>query len=168
GMSKSGTLNSIKHFPGHGDTATDSHLGLPVIDKSMGELMKNELYPFQKLIEKGVDSVMVGHLLLPQLDYQNPSTTSSKIITDLLRKQMGFNGVVISDALNMHAVSKKYPQKGKLEHAAFEAGMDVLCFSEHVKEGIGEILANASEERIQQSFDRVWNLKHKAFVENSR
>lgn len=168
GMSKSGTLNSIKHFPGHGDTATDSHLGLPVIDKSMEELMENELYPFQKLIEKGVDSVMVGHLLLPQLDDKNPSTTSSKIITNLLRKQMGFEGVIISDALNMHAVSKKYPQKGKLEHAAFEAGMDVLCFSEHVKEGIGEILANASEERIQQSFDRVWNLKHKAFVENSR
>ncbi len=167
GMSKSGTLNSIKHFPGHGDTATDSHLGLPVIDKSMEELMENELYPFQKLIEKGVDSVMVGHLLLPQLDDQNPSTTSSKIITDLLRKQMGFEGVVISDALNMHAVSKKYPQKGKLEHAAFEAGMDVLCFSEHVEEGIGEILANASEVRIQQSFDRVWALKHKVFVENS-
>lgn len=168
GMSKSGTLNSIKHFPGHGDTATDSHLGLPVIDKSMEELMKNELYPFQKLIEKGVDSMMVGHLLLPQLDTENPSTTSSKIITNLLRKKMGFEGVVISDALNMHAVSKKYPQKGKLEHAAFEAGMDVLCFSEHVKEGIGEILANASEVRIQQSFDRVWALKHKVFVENSR
>lgn len=168
GMSKSGTLNSIKHFPGHGDTATDSHLGLPVIDKSMEELMENELYPFQKLIEKGVDSVMVGHLLLPQLDDKNPSTTSSKIITDLLRKQMGFEGVIISDALNMHAVSKKYPKKGKLEQAAFEAGMDVLCFSEHVKEGIGEILANASEERIQQSFDSVWALKHKVFVENSR
>ena len=166
GMKSTGTLNSIKHFPGHGDTATDSHLGLPVIDKSMEELMENELYPFQKLIEKGVDSVMVGHLLLPQLDAENPSTTSSKIITDLLRKQMGFEGVIISDALNMHAVSKKYPKKGKLEQAAFEAGMDVLCFSENVKEGIEEILENASEERIQQSFDSVWTLKHKVFVEN--
>lgn len=168
GMESTGTLNSIKHFPGHGDTATDSHLGLPVIDKSLAELKENELFPFQELINKGVDSVMVGHLLLPQLDTENPSTTSSKIITNLLRKQMGFEGVIISDALNMHAVSKKYPQKGKLEQAAFEAGMDVLCFSEHVKEGIGEILANASEERIQQSFDRVWPLKHKVFVENSR
>ncbi|MCR9226899.1 MAG: glycoside hydrolase family 3 protein [Flavobacteriaceae bacterium] len=163
GMGKSGILNSIKHFPGHGDTATDSHLGLPVIDKSMGELMEYELYPFKKLIESGIDSVMVGHLLLPQLDKENPSTTSSKIISGLLRQQLGFNGVVISDALNMHAVSKKYPEKGKLEYAAFTAGMDVLCFSENVAEGIHEIITNASETRIQESFERVWALKNKAF-----
>ncbi|GLU44252.1 glycoside hydrolase family 3 protein [Allomuricauda sp. NBRC 101325] len=163
GMSSSGTLNSIKHFPGHGDTATDSHLGLPVIDKSMEELMENELYPFKKLIESGIDSVMVGHLLLPQLDEEHPSTTSSKIISDVLRKQLGFEGVVISDALNMHAVSKKYPEKGKLEHAAFVAGMDVLCFSEHVVEGIDQIVNNATEERINESFERVWRLKKKAF-----
>lgn len=167
GMAKSGTLNSIKHFPGHGDTATDSHLGLPVINKSLEELMENELYPFKKGIESGVDSVMVGHLLLPQLDAENPSTTSSKIISDLLRKQLGFDGVVISDALNMHAVSKKFPQKGALEKAAFNAGMDVLCFSENVAEGIDGILASASEERIQESFERVWNLKHKVFSEKA-
>ncbi|WP_318342621.1 glycoside hydrolase family 3 protein [Flagellimonas baculiformis] len=163
GMKSTGTLNSIKHFPGHGDTATDSHLGLPVIDKSLAELKENELFPFQELINIGVDSVMVGHLLLPQLDAENPSTTSSKIITDLLRKQMGFEGVIISDALNMHAVSKKYHQKGKLEEAAFEAGMDVLCFSENVAEGIQLIMDTASEGRINESFDRVWQLKKKAF-----
>ena len=163
GMSHSGTLNSIKHFPGHGDTATDSHLGLPVIDKSMDELMENELYPFKKLIASGVDSVMVGHLLLPQLDSDNPSTTSSKIISGLLRKQLAFDGVIISDALNMHAVSKRYPEKGKLEYAAFTAGMDVLCFSENVKEGIDEIITQASEHRIQESFDRVWELKNTVF-----
>ncbi len=164
GMESTGTLNSIKHFPGHGDTATDSHLGLPVIDKSIEELMKNELYPFQKLIEKGVDSVMVGHLSLPQLDSENPSTISSKIITYLLRKQMGFEGVIISDALNMHAVSKKYPQKGKLEQAAFEAGMDILCFSENVAEGIQLIVDTVTERRINESFDRLWQLKKKAFA----
>ncbi|WP_421824691.1 glycoside hydrolase family 3 protein [Flagellimonas oceanensis] len=167
GMTNSGTLNSIKHFPGHGDTATDSHLGLPVIDKSMEELMENELYPFKKLIASGVDSVMVGHLLLPQLDADNPSTTSSKIISGLLRKKLGFDGVVISDALNMHAVSKKFPQKGSLEEAAFTAGMDVLCFSENVAEGIDEIMTNASKDRIQESFDRVRALKHKAFSQES-
>jgi beta-glucosidase-like glycosyl hydrolase len=165
GMAISGTLNSIKHFPGHGDTSTDSHLGLPVIDKSLDELLQNELYPFKKLIEVGVDSVMVGHLLLPQLDTENPSTTSPKIITELLRKQLGFTGVVISDALNMHAVSKKFPKKGTLEKAAFDAGMDVLCFSEHVKEGVDAILSDASEQRIQESFDRIWNLKHNVFSE---
>ena len=163
GMQDSGTLNSVKHFPGHGDTATDSHLGLPVIDKSLDELFENELYPFKKLIDMGVDSVMVGHLLLPQLDAENPSTTSSKIITELLRKQLGFKGVVISDALNMHAVSKKFPKKGTLEKAAFDAGMDVMCFSEHVKEGVDAILSEASEQRIQESFDRVWKLKEKMF-----
>jgi len=168
GMAKSGTLNSIKHFPGHGDTATDSHLGLPVIDKSIEELMENELFPFKKMIETGVDSVMVGHLLLPQLDSENPSTTSSKIVTELLRKQLGFNGVVISDALNMHAVSKKFPHKGALEKAAFTAGMDVLCFSENVVEGIDEILATASEEQIQESFERVWALKRKVFSSKSQ
>lgn len=167
GMANSGTLNSIKHFPGHGDTATDSHLGLPVIDKSLEELMENELFPFKKMIETGVDSVMVGHLLLPRLDADNPSTTSSKIITDLLRKQLGFDGVVISDALNMHAVSKKFPQKGALEKAAFGAGMDVLCFSENVVEGIDEILASASEEKIQESFERVLALKEKVFSSKS-
>ena len=163
GMSNSGTLNSIKHFPGHGDTATDSHLGLPVIDKSMDELMENELYPFKKLIGSGIESVMVGHLLLPRLDSENPSTTSSKIISGLLRDQLGFNGVVISDALNMHAVSKMFPTKGRLEHAAFAAGMDVLCFSENVVEGIDEIMAKATETRIQESFDRVWAMKDKIF-----
>ena len=165
GMAKSGTLNSIKHFPGHGDTATDSHLGLPVIDKSMDELMENELYPFKKIIESGVDSVMVGHLLLPQLDEESPSTTSHKIISGLLRKQLGFDGVIISDALNMHAVSKKYPQKGALEKAAFDAGMDVLCFSENVAEGIDQILESATEKRIQDSFARVWDLKSKVFAQ---
>lgn len=163
GMESSGTLNSLKHFPGHGDTATDSHLGLPVIDKSLQELKGNELFPFHELIKKGVDSVMVGHLLLPQLDADNPSTTSTKIITELLRKQLGFNGVVISDALNMHAVSKMYPENGKLEAAAFLAGMDVLCFSEHVAEGIQNILTTASPQRIDESFDRVWELKKRVF-----
>ncbi|KAB7531194.1 glycoside hydrolase family 3 protein [Flagellimonas olearia] len=163
GMASSGTLNSLKHFPGHGDTATDSHLGLPVIDKSLEELQENELYPFHQLIQNGVDSVMVGHLLLPQLDSEEPSTTSSKIITDLLRNTLGFDGVVISDALNMHAVSQRYPEKGKLEATAFAAGMDMLCFSEHVPEGITEILKTATEAQIEQSFERIWQLKEKTF-----
>ncbi len=166
GMGSTGTLNSIKHFPGHGDTATDSHLGLPVINKSLEELKDNELYPFYKLIEKEVDSVMVGHLSLPQLDAKEPSTTSSKIITGLLRNEMGFEGVIISDALNMHAVSKKYPEAGQLEAAAFAAGMDVLCFSENPVEGIINILNKASASRIEESFRRIWKLKENVFLKN--
>src|SRR5690606_41363239 len=110
-----GIFSAIKHFPGHGDTAVDSHLGLPVIDKSLEELVENELYPFHQHIKKGVDAVMVGHLSLPQLDAAWPSTTSQKIVTGLLREQMGFGGVVIADALNMHAVSKSYPENRQSE-----------------------------------------------------
>ncbi|MEO9513758.1 MAG: glycoside hydrolase family 3 protein [Flavobacteriaceae bacterium] len=163
GMKSMGVLGALKHFPGHGDTATDSHLELPIINKSKEELMENELHPYQKLIRKGVDAVMVGHLSIPELDSENPSTTSSKIITDLLRKAMNFEGVVISDALNMHAVSKMYPKKGMLETNAFAAGMDMMCFSEHAEEGIEEIMASASEKRIEESFKRVWKLKERAF-----
>lgn len=165
GTESEGVLTSIKHFPGHGDTATDSHLGLPLIDKSKEELIINELYPFQKLIEEGVDSVMVGHLSVPSLaDGKTISSSISKdIIKGVLRKEMGFDGVVISDALNMHAVSKNYPTKGELEWLAFDAGNDVLCFAENVPEGISSILENATSEQIEESFERVWKLKERAF-----
>ncbi|PWL38382.1 glycoside hydrolase [Flagellimonas aquimarina] len=166
GMESVGVLGALKHFPGHGDTATDSHLGLPIINKSREELLENELYPYQKLIKKGVDAVMIGHLSVPGLDDSgNPSTTSSKIITDLLRTDMGFEGVIISDALNMHAVSKKYKEKGILEATAFIAGMDVMCFSENSKEGIEKITSSATEKRIEESFKRVWRLKERAFLD---
>lgn len=169
GMESIGTLGALKHFPGHGDTATDSHLGLPIINKSKEELTENELYPYEKLVTKGVDAVMIGHLSVPGLDNSgNPSTTSSKIITDLLRTDMGFEGVIISDALNMHAVSKKYSQKGMLEASAFTAGMDMMCFSEHSKEGIEEIMASASGKRIEESFERVWRLKEQVFLDTHK
>ncbi|MFS4492302.1 glycoside hydrolase family 3 protein [Maribacter sp. 2308TA10-17] len=166
GTQSEGVLTSIKHFPGHGDTATDSHLGLPLIDKSKEELVANELYPFQKLIEEGVDSVMVGHLSVPALanGERISSSISKDIIKGVLRSEMGFTGVVISDALNMHAVSKNYPIKGELEWLAFDAGNDVLCFAEHVTEGIESILKNASETQIEESFKRVWKLKENALL----
>ncbi|MEP2239593.1 MAG: glycoside hydrolase family 3 N-terminal domain-containing protein [Maribacter sp.] len=167
GTQSENVLTSIKHFPGHGDTATDSHLGLPVIDKSKTDLIENELYPFQKLIDQGVDSVMVGHLSVPALTTtpELPSSINKDIITGVLRNEMGFDGVVISDALNMHAVSKNYPTKGELEWLAFDAGNDVLCFAEHIEEGIQFILKNASEEKIDKSIERIWQLKEKAITE---
>ncbi len=171
GTQSEGILTSIKHFPGHGDTATDSHLGLPLIDKSKKELVLNELYPFQKLIDEDVDSVMAGHLSVPALANGKTisSSISKEIIKGVLRKEMGFEGVVISDALNMHAVSKNHPVKGELEWLSFDAGNDVLCFAEHTKEGIEAILKNASEAQIEESFKRVWKLKEKAMnnIENA-
>ncbi|TFG71704.1 MAG: glycoside hydrolase family 3 protein, partial [Flavobacteriales bacterium] len=169
GMAHEGLLTSIKHFPGHGDTDTDSHLGLPLIDKTKEALIQNELFPFQELIDKGVDSVMVGHLSVPSLANGNtvPSSISKEIIKGVLRKEMGFKGVVISDALNMHAVSKNYPVKGELEWLAFDAGNDVLCFAEHTKEAIGTILSKSSEQEIEESFERIWRLKEKAIKPKS-
>ena len=146
GTQSEGVLTSIKHFPGHGDTATDSHLGLPVIEKSKAELLENELYPFQKLVEEGVDSVMAGHLSVPSLTTNSklPSSINKDIITGVLRNEMGFDGVVISDALNMHAVSKNYPIKGELEWLAFNAGNDALCFAEHNEESTIQELTDPS------------------------
>ncbi|SHJ39886.1 glycoside hydrolase family 3 protein [Pseudozobellia thermophila] len=165
GTQDAGVLTSIKHFPGHGDTATDSHLGLPVIAKTKTELLEKELYPFKKLIDQGVDSVMVGHLSVPALAYgkHTSSSISKDIIKGVLRQEMGFKGVVISDALNMHAVSKNYPKKGELEWLAFDAGNDILCFTEHTKEGLARITEKARKEQIEESFERVWKLKQKAF-----
>ncbi|MGB5822242.1 MAG: glycoside hydrolase family 3 N-terminal domain-containing protein [Saonia sp.] len=164
GTQSEGILTSIKHFPGHGDTATDSHLGLPVIHKTKQELLDNELYPFRKLLATQVDSVMIGHLAVPSLTngIPVPATLSKAVIQNLLREEMGFKGVVISDALNMHSVSKMYPVKGALEWQAFDAGNDVLCFAEHIAEGIGTILKKASENQIEERFENVWRLKKKA------
>ena len=164
GTESEGVLTSIKHFPGHGDTETDSHLGLPLIEKSKDELIANELYPFQILVDEGVDSIMAGHLSVPSLanGKTESSSISKEIIKGVLRNEMGYKGVVISDALNMHAVSKNFPTKGELEWLAFDAGNDVLCFAENISEGIETILKNSSEEQIEESFQRVWKLKEKA------
>ncbi|MDO6604604.1 glycoside hydrolase family 3 protein [Arenibacter palladensis] len=166
GTQSVGILSCIKHFPGHGDTATDSHLGLPIIKKSKEALMANELYPFRETIKNGVDSVMVGHLSIPSLDKGEgtPATISSSIIKGLLRNELNFNGVVISDALNMHSVSKMFSQKGELEWRAFDAGNDILCFAENTEEGIQKIMDNADPSEIEERFNRVWKLKEQAFA----
>ncbi len=169
GTKSEGVLTSIKHFPGHGDTATDSHLGLPLIEKSKEELLENELYPFAALIkDNNVDAVMVGHLSVPALSHGKkvPATISKAIIDGVLRKELGFDGIVITDALNMHSVSKMFPVKGDLEWTAFDAGNDILCFTENVAEGIHTIIKNATETQIEKSFERVWELKKKG-LENS-
>lgn len=166
GMSEVGVLGCLKHFPGHGNTNVDSHLGLPVLKETLEELMENELYPFIKGIENNVDSIMIGHLSVPSLnDGKDTSATLSKaIIQDLLRDKLGYDGLVISDALNMHSVSKLYETKGQLEWEAFNAGNDVLCFAENVPEGIEAIYKNASPDRIFESYDRIMKAKEKAGV----
>ena len=166
GMNDAGILGCLKHFPGHGNTNVDSHLGLPVLEETLEQLLENELYPFIKGIESDVDSIMIGHLAVPALnDGANTSATLSKsIIETLLRKQLNYDGLIISDALNMHSVSKLYDRKGQLEWEAFNAGNDVLCFAENVPEGIQEILKNATPKRIEESYNRLMKCKKKAGV----
>jgi len=168
GMSDIGVLGCLKHFPGHGNTNVDSHLGLPILKENLEELLANELYPFIKGIDNDVDSIMIGHLAVPALnDGKDTSATLSKpIIETLLRKQLNYNGLVISDALNMHSVSNLYTKKGQLEWEAFNAGNDVLCFAENVPEGIQEILKNGSPERIEASYNRLMKCKEKVGLFN--
>jgi beta-glucosidase-like glycosyl hydrolase len=151
----------LKHFPGHGDTATDSHLGLPILHKSKAELEAEELLPFQVGIDQDVEMIMVGHLAVPALTGGKdiPASISRELITDLLKGEMGFKGLVISDALNMKAVANLYSEPGELEWQAFHAGNDILCFSDHVSEGIAKIAQQASDSEIDVVFEKVMDLK---------
>lgn len=133
GMEYSGTIGCAKHFPGHGDTDTDSHLDLPVIGYNRQRLDSLELYPYKKLFDRGVASIMVAHLYIPALD-NTPnlaSTLSPKIVTDLLRNEMGFKGLAFTDALGMQGVAKFWGE-GETDLKAFLAGNDVLLFSGNV------------------------------------
>jgi beta-glucosidase-like glycosyl hydrolase len=170
GMKKAGIGACLKHFPGHGDTATDSHLGLPILQKSKAELEAEELIPFQYGIDRGVELIMVGHLAVPALTGGKniPASISRELITDLLKGEMGFKGLVISDALNMKAVANLFPEPGELEWQAFHAGNDILCFSDHVKEGIEKIAQNASDPEIDVVFEKVMGLKTRLGVLESK
>lgn len=136
---KNGVMTSAKHFPGHGDTDTDSHLELPIVKKSRTEIEAIDLFPFREVIRNNVPSIMVGHLNVPALDPSGtPSSLSSIIIKEILQNEMGYKGLVISDALNMKAVADKY---GKTEVVvkAFQAGCDILLFPESVTNAIQAI-----------------------------
>ncbi|SHO64992.1 glycoside hydrolase family 3 protein [Algoriphagus zhangzhouensis] len=166
GMKKAGIGACLKHFPGHGDTAVDSHLGLPILNKTKAQLEAEELVPFQFGIDHGVEMIMVGHLAVPALTggKEVPASISRELITGLLKEEMGFTGLVISDALNMKAVAKHFPEPGMLEWEAFQAGNDILCFSDHVKEGIEIISNKASEEEVDLVFEKIMALKKKLGV----
>lgn len=129
-LQREGIVAVAKHFPGHGDTEVDSHYDLPIIRHSRARLDSIELYPFRHLIREGVMGIMIAHLLVPALDTVT-ATVSPVIIDSLLRKELGFRGIVFSDALNMKAVSLYYAP-GELEVAALRAGADVLLYVEQV------------------------------------
>lgn len=158
-------LTTAKHFPGHGDTATDSHLDLPSLPHSASRLAAIELPPFQQAISAGVDSVMTAHLLIPAWDQEKPATLSSKIISGKLRKQLDFSGLVVTDALIMGGITR-YASPEEVAIMAIEAGSDILLMPDDPEVAIASIYdavksGRITEQRIKQSLGRIWQAKNK-------
>ena len=152
GMQDNKLITSLKHFPGHGDTGTDSHFDLPLISKSRIDLDSLELYPFKQLINAGAMGVMIAHLNIPSLDTtrNRPSTLSPAIVTNLLKDELGFKGLIFSDAMNMKGVTKYFPS-GQADELGIEAGMDVLEFTENVPAALALVKQAVAEGRISQA-----------------
>lgn len=154
----------IKHFPGHGATSGDSHDGVVTIEKSLEELMANELIPFQQAINSGASFVMVGHISVPAITGDNtPASLSNAMVTGVLRDQMGFHGVVITDAMNMGAITAGY-SSADAAVAAINAGVDIILMPDDFKsayQGVLDAVANGtiSEERINESAARIIKAK---------
>ncbi len=183
-LQQSGAISTLKHFPGHGDTATDSHTGLPLVDKSYEELKARELIPFLAAIDAGADAVMTAHIQYPQIEtgtYTSkltgeqiylPATLSKTILTDILRGDMGFDGVIITDAMDMDAVEKHFDPYDAAK-LAIEAGVDIVLMpvDTSAPEGLAELddyiqklagfvkSGEISEEKVNAAVLRVLRLK---------
>ncbi len=158
-------LTTAKHFPGHGDTAVDSHLELPVLHHDRARLEQVELPPFQAAIQAGVDAVMSAHLQIPALDDRYPATLSSKVLTEELRQRLNFQGLIVTDALIMGAIANRY---GIEESAvlAVEAGADILLMPLDAEKAIHAVCAavaanRIAPKRIRSSVERIWRAKLK-------
>ncbi|WNQ12859.1 beta-N-acetylhexosaminidase [Paenibacillus aurantius] len=175
GLQSEGILSVVKHFPGHGDTSVDSHIGLPVVPYDMDRLKKLELVPFAEAVKNGADAVMVAHLLLPKLDSKHPASFSKAVITDVLRKQLGFGGVVFTDDMTMGAVVKNY-SIGQAAVQAILAGGDIVLVGHDFEKQTTVIQAlrkaaadgTLSEERLDESVYRILKLKAKYGVTDAR
>lgn len=169
GLQSKGVVATAKHFPGHGDTDVDSHLDLPAVTHSMERLEEVELYPFKKAIEGGIDAIMSAHVLFPAIEEEKlPGTLSYKVLTGLLRKRLGFKGLIMTDCMEMNAI-KEYYGTAKAAVMAIKAGADLICIShtleaqlesfENIKNAVlsGEI----TESRIDESVERILAIKAK-------
>lgn len=168
GLRSKQVIPVVKHFPGHGDTSVDSHLELPVVEKTADQLRKLELVPFAKAIQSGADMVMVAHILLPQLDPDRPSSLSPKVITDLLRGELGFKGVVITDDMTMGAILKHF-DLGQAAVQSVKAGSDIVLVAHEYAQAKKALAAlkqavqsgDISEETIDNSVYRILALKER-------
>ena len=168
GYHATGILDCLKHFPGHGDTAVDSHLALPTIPYALERLEALELVPFRSGIEAGAESVMIAHVSFPALTRQDmlPATLSSAIVQGLLREKLGFNGVILSDCLEMKAISETFGTE-RAAVMALQAGIDLVLVSHHYTQQLGSIEAiqaavqahELSPQAVQQAAERVLGFK---------
>ncbi|QCJ44577.1 beta-N-acetylhexosaminidase [Bacillus sp. S3] len=175
GIQSQNVITTIKHFPGHGDTSVDSHLDLPIVNKSLKELKELELIPFERAINQGGDVVMVAHILLPQLDKTNPGTMSKAVMTDLLRKQLGFTGVIITDDMTMGAITEHF-DIGKASVESVKAGSDIILVG-HDYNNVVKIISSLktavqngeiSEQRVNESIKRIIQLKRNYSINDTK
>ncbi len=161
GLEENGVTAVFKHFPGHGNTATDSHSELPIIESTREELDKSDLIPFKNAIKNGAQTIMVGHIALPNVTGDNtPASLSKKLTTDLLRNELGFKGLVVTDGLNMGALTSNY-EDADIYKLAVEAGADLLVLPSDPELAFQTIKENVSEERINESVYRILSFKEK-------
>src|SRR3990167_3899154 len=168
GLQKSGVIACAKHFPGHGDTTTDSHLTLPVIEHTYERLNELELKPFRRVIRSGVETVMTAHVLYTAIDDAYPATLSKTIIQELLRKECRFEGIVVSDDMHMKGITEHYPVEQAVV-LAIQAGIDQLlyCMNYEIQERALEALVKAVLDKevplykIEESIKRAHSLKKK-------
>ena len=172
GMQSKGLITSMKHFPGHGNTSTDSHLTLPTVTRTMDEVRDIELAPFRKMIEGGVNGAMVGHLYFPAIEKvkNTSSSLSYGVVTDLLKEEMGFEGLIFTDGLDMKGVSEKV-RNDSVPYVAFMAGNDVLILPHDVPFAIKTIKAAAerdpvAEARLEESCKKILRYKYRAGLNN--
>lgn len=168
GIQENGVVPVVKHFPGHGDTSVDSHLGLPVVDHDLKRLHELELVPFQQAIDEGADVVMVAHLLMKSIDPDTPSSYSKPVINDLLREEMGFKGVVITDDMTMGAISGS-TDVGEASVKSVVAGSNMILIGHEyaLEEAVIQALTEAvdsgviPEEMLNDRVRATLALKHK-------
>lgn len=174
GCQEHGLIPTAKHFPGHGDTAEDSHLVLPTVEGDRNRLDRVELYPFRKAIESGVQVIMVTHVWLPALDPAPnvPASLSRPVVTDLLRNELGFNGLVVTDAMDMHAVTNLYSSQ-EAALMAVKAGVDMILLPPEPKEVIERLIravetGEIPESSIDASVNRILEAKARLGLHKER
>ncbi len=165
GIEEEKVIATYKHFPGHGDTTTDSHTSLPIIKKNLEELENFELIPFKEAINENAKIIMVGHIAFPNITNDlTPASLSKTIITDILKKKLNYNGLVITDALNMKALTDNYTDD-EIYTMAINAGVDLLLMPNNPHKAIQIIKETINEERINESVAKILRFKF-TYLEN--